>query len=60
MVDKLDLALHSAEKKLEDLEQCGLRNCLILLGCKTSSIKKASGFEFEDFVLTLMNSGIRL
>ena len=32
MVDKLDQDLHSTKRKLDDLEQYGRRNCLILHG----------------------------
>ena len=51
MVDKLDQDLHSAERHLDDLEQYGRRNCLILHGCKTETLKKASYSDFEKFVL---------
>ena len=60
MVDKLDQDLHSAERHLDDLEQYGRRNCLILHGCKTETIKKASYSDFEEFVLKLLNNRLKL
>ena len=60
MVEKLDQDLHSAERHLDDLEQYGRRNCLILHGCKTESLKKASYSDFEKFVLKLLNNRLKL
>ena len=34
IVDKLDQNLHSAKRKLDDLEQHGRRNCLFYMGAK--------------------------
>ena len=60
MVDKFDQDLHSAERHLDDLEQYGRRNCLILHGGKTETLKEASYSDFEKFVLKLLNNRLKL
>ena len=57
MVPKLDQDLHSADRKLDNLKQYERRNCLILHGCKTSTLKKERYYEFESFVLNFLIQG---
>lgn len=47
------------ERKLDDLEQYGRRNCLILHGCKNVP-KKGSYYDFEKFVVDKLNSRLCL
>ena len=60
MISKLDQDLHSTERKMDDLEQYGRRNCLILHGVQTFEIKKASYPVFEKFVINLLNTKLNL
>ena len=60
MFSKLEKQLYINDCKLDDLEQYGRRNCLILHGCENIPSNQASYPVFENFVINKLNSSLKL
>ena len=59
-VEQLADQVYENERKLDDLEQYSRSNCLILHGCTNLPDKEASNLDFENFVISTLNSKINL
>ena len=59
LVDLAMVRLASAEKKLNDLEQYGRSNCLIVHGCKEVP-KSGKYLETENYICKTLNTHLSL
>ena len=58
-IDQLVDQLYENERRLDDLEQYHISNCLILHGCDDIPPKESSNQVLENFVLSKLNSKIQ-
>ena len=60
LVAKLEKQVYINSCQVDDLEQYGRRNCLILHGCKNIPTNQASYHDFEKFVINKLNTKLKL
>ena len=55
-VDQIAAQVQENERRLDDMEQYGRSNCLILHGCKDLPLKDAENKVVEKHVINVLNS----